>query len=99
MSDETGFHDSHGIPIYCGDLIRVEHYIHRRGRRKMWLYFRVAMRGTTPVVENWHEKGDAYQCWLADCGIGTAEVLTETDNHHNTRGELMTFNERPRNKS
>lgn len=98
VSHQSGFHDRHGIPIYLGDLIRVESYRHRRGRRKMWIYFRVSVRGETWVVENWHDKSDNHQCLLADCGLPTAEVVAEAWLHHDKQGGLMTFNERPRKK-
>lgn len=96
---ETGFHDRHGIPIYHGDLIRVEHYRHRRGRRMMWIYLRVGVRGKRFVAENWNDKSDGYQCLLEACGLSTAEVVAESGSHHNERGELMTFNERSRKKT
>ncbi len=92
---ETGFYDRHGIPICDGDLIRTEHYRHRRGRRLMHLYFRVGKIGDRWVVYGWNSP-DSHQCQLSDCGISTAEVLAESCLHCDERGVIMTFNERKR---
>lgn len=94
---DTGFHDKHGIPIRRGDLIRVPHYVHRRNRRLMWLYFRVAQVCDRWVVQNWSDlNANAYQCLLEHCGIGGAEVVAESVTHRNSHGEIETFNERLR---
>ena len=53
MTGPTGFYDASGIPIHVGDLIRVKHFQHRRGRRQMWLYFRVAHNGHRAIIQNW----------------------------------------------
>lgn len=95
--EPTGFHDRHGLPIYRGDLIRVPHYIHRRCRRQMWLYFRVKRLDGSWVVQNWDNlDSDNWQCLLKDCCIEGAEVLAESGLHKNDRGEIITFNERLR---
>lgn len=104
MSEPTGYYDRHGIPIHVGDLIRVEHYRHRRGRRQMWVYFRVAIHPRYPdhakyCVQNWNDlDASKWQCLLSDCGLDTAEVLAESGIERNDRGEVITFNERPRRK-
>lgn len=98
MSTEpTGFNDRSGIPIYRGDLIRVKHYRHYRGRRQMWLYFRVEQIGGKWVVQNWECLNPAkWQCLLADCGVDGSEVIAESGLQKNDRGHIITFNERPR---
>ncbi len=100
MHNFTGYYDRHGIPIHVGDLIRVEHYRHRRGRRLMWLYFRVGRNGHRPIVHNLGCLDPSrWQCNLADCGIGTAEVLASANGlEFNADGRVITFNERPRRK-
>jgi hypothetical protein len=98
-ADPTGFNDRHGIPIYCGDLIRVPHYVHRRGKRQMWLYFRVARLHGRCVVQNWNDlDASKWQCSLDVCGVSGAEVIAESGLYMNERGELITFNERPRKR-
>lgn len=101
MNKPTGFYDMHGIPIHVGDLIRVKHYIHRHNRCQMWLYFVVKQievcgcRRT--VVQNWEDTSkDGFQCLLQDCGVHESEVLSECGLERNERGEIQTFNERPR---
>jgi hypothetical protein len=95
----TGYYDRHGIPIHVGDLIRVEHYRHYRNRRMMWLYFRVAVIGGRTVVQNWKCLDPVrWQCNLADCCIGTAEVLASTGLEFDSNGGITTFNERPRKR-
>jgi hypothetical protein len=95
----TGYYDQCGIPINVGDLIRVEHYRHVHGRRQMWLYFRVAKLDGRLVVQNWSDLDpSSHQCLLQDCGLETAEVLAENGLQRNERGEIMTFNERPRDR-
>lgn len=97
ITEPTGFYDRHGIPIYRGDLIRVPHYVHRRNRRLMWLYFRVEKLGESWVVQNWNDlDASKWQCLLEDCGIGGAEIVAETGLHTNWRCEVVTFNERLR---
>jgi hypothetical protein len=99
MHNFTGYYDRHGIPIHVGDLIRVEHYRHYRGRRLMWLYFRVAVIGSKTVVQNWGDlDASKHQCLIEHCGIGTAEVLAETYYGRDKNGDVTTFNERPRKK-
>lgn len=88
---DTGFTDMHGIPIHIGDLIRCKHYKHYRGRRQMWLYFRVTLKEGKAVVQCWHDlRPDSHQCRLEHCGIKFSEVLQECP------GDPMTFNERKR---
>lgn len=95
----TGYYDRHGIPIWIGDLIRVEHYRHHRGRRLMWLYFRVGRINGRHVVHNWNERDfSKHQCLIEHCGIETAEVVAETYYGRGDQGGIMTFNERPRRK-
>lgn len=100
MNKDTGYHDANGIPIHVGDLIRVRHYRHRRGKRQMWLYFRVAKIGEWYVVQNWNDlDATKYRCALSACGVSFAEVLDECGIERNERGEIMTFNERRREVS
>jgi hypothetical protein len=90
-TEQTGFYDRDGIPIHVGDLIRVEHYTHRRNRRKMYLYFRVAKKEDKFVVQNWNDLDETkHQCLLQDCGIAWSEVLAEATFCG------ITFNERKR---
>lgn len=97
MSEATGFYDTSGIPIHVGDLIRVKHFKHYRGKRQMWLYFRVATIESRYVVQNWSDLDAAqWQCQLSDCGIESAEVLAEHGLQRNDCGEIITFNERNR---
>lgn len=88
--------DMHGIPIRPGDLIRVKHYVHRRNRRQMWMYFRVASHpigGDRLVLQNWNDlDASKWQCCLEAISQADIEVVAETW----FDGE--TFNERPRNK-
>ncbi len=87
----------HGIPIHVGDLIRVQHYRHRRRRRMMWLYFRVAKLSDKLVVQNWNNLDPTRsQCSLEDCGISRSEVLAAGGLEHDADGYLITFNERKR---
>ena len=98
MANETGFYDMHGIPIHVGDLIRVKHYKHIRGRRQMWLYFRVARIGGFLFAQNWNDlRPDGHQCLLRDCGLDDAEVVAETIDASSS-SPVVTFNERPRKK-
>lgn len=102
MNGPTGFYDSHGIPIHIGDLIRTPHYRHRRGGRRMWLYFRVAHHPggyEKPVVQNWDcLDADMWQCLLADAIADGSEVLQESRTHFYADGDKVTFNERERKK-
>jgi len=96
--DQTGFHDVHGIPICVGDLIRVKHFIHRRRRQQMWLYFHVITLAGRYYVQQLKDAGtEQRQCLLSDCGVDSAEVL---DGPHDrfSDGGLMMWNERPRIK-
>lgn len=95
----TGFHDRFGIPICDGDLIRVPHYIHYRNKKQMWIYFRVTRFTGRWVVQNWNDLDySKWQCSLEACGLGGSEVLSETGLHVNERGQVETFNERPRKR-
>ena len=97
MNEATSYYDVNGIPIHVGDLIRVKHYRHRRSKRQMWIYFRVAKMKGKYVVQNWDDLDvTKYQCSLADCSVESAEVLEESGLERNERGEIVTFNERPR---
>lgn len=95
--EPTGYYDRNGIPIYVGDLIRVEHYTHYRNRRQMYLYFRVAQKESNFVVQNWSDlDATKHQCLLKDCGLQWCDVLSEHPGHE------LTFNERkrlPKNES
>ena len=100
MNGPTGFYDAAGIPIHVGDLIRVKHFRHRRNRRQMWLYFRVAHNGHRAIVQNWDNlDAGSRQCNLTDCGINESEVLASTGTERNERGEIITFNERKRKEA
>ncbi len=92
---ETGHHDTKGIPVCVGDLIRVRHFRHYKRRQQMWLYFRVAELEGRFVVFSWN-RFDTHQCLLQDCGVESAEVLTGGDYYFPDRGELMMWNERKR---
>lgn len=97
-AEPTGFYDSHGIPVYVGDLIRVKHYRHYRNRRQMWLYFRVAKIGGRYVIQNWNNLNNkqwqtALSCSEVDMW---GEVVAESGLQRNARGDIITFNERPR---
>ena len=91
MITETGFCDRHGIPILVDDLIRVPHYLHRRNRRQMWLYFRVVVVEGVPCVREWH-RTEGHQCRLAD--TANCEVLAHAGTERHADGTLRTFNER-----
>ena len=79
MMQETGYHDSSGIPIHFGDLIRVKHYRHYRGRRQMWIYFRVAKIDGVAVVQNWSDLDPSrHQTCLKYLECENIEVLAET---------------------
>jgi len=95
----TGRHDRNGIPIYVGDLIRVEHYVHRAKGRLMWMYFRVAEMQGRFVVQNWNDlDATKHQCLLEYCGLNGSEVLAETTRLSDSKGNSITFNERKRVK-
>lgn len=103
----TGFYDRDGIPIHVGDLIRVQHYRHRRRGRMMWLHFRVAINPTSKneadhgrfVVQNWSDlQPDSFQCLLPDVGLRWAEVIDHAGLEHDEHGNLITFNERKRKR-
>jgi hypothetical protein len=97
MSEPTGFHDVHGIPIHVGDLIRVKHYRHYQRRRQMWLYFRVAKMGGRFVVQNWScLDAEKWQCLLEHCGLESTEVLASSVDERDDGGGFVTFNERKR---
>jgi hypothetical protein len=99
ITQNTGSYDRNGIPIYVGDLIRVEHYVHRSKRRLMWMYFRVAEIQGRFVVQNWNDLNAAkYQCLLEHCGLRGCEVLAETIRLKDLKGNFITFNERKRIK-
>jgi hypothetical protein len=99
-SEPTGFHDRDGIPIHVGDLIRVFHYFHRRHRKAMWMYFRVAKKDGICVVQNWDcLDATKHQCLLKYCGLDESEVLAESGLNYDERGNLITFNERPRKRN
>lgn len=108
MSEATGFHDMHGIPIHVGDLIRVKHFQHRRNRRQMWLYFRVAIHplfgpecesSVRFVVQAWHLLDPSkWQCFLCECRPEESEVLDDAAVEFRDGGKMITFNERPRKK-
>lgn len=101
MSQPTGFHDARGIPIHVGDLIRIRHYTHRLRKQQMWSYFRVGVVHNRHVIHNWNDLDRTrYQCLLEAVGVSPdeMEVLAESGLHYNHRGELITFNERPRLK-
>ena len=98
MSGPTGHHDRCGIPIHVGDLLRVDHYTHRRNRRTMNLFFRVAKNGYGQyVVQNWNDlDASHWQCLLRDCGLPWSDVVSESETLRGENGEVMTFNERKR---
>jgi hypothetical protein len=105
MSQSTGYYDSDGIPIHVGDLIRVKHYKHRRGKRQMWIYFRVAIHPLSGaesdhgryVVQNWSDLDTSkWRCLLRDCELDGSEVLDQSGCERNGHGCLVTFNERKR---
>ncbi len=103
MSQPTGFHDARGIPIHVGDLIRVKHFCHYLRREQMWLYFRVAVVCNRIVIQNWDNLDpERHQTLLESVarqsGDRCIEVLEHSGPETNKRGELITFNERPRLK-
>jgi|688.fasta_scaffold449959_4 hypothetical protein len=103
MSQPTGFHDARGIPIHVGDLIRVKHFRHYLRREQMWLYFRVAVVRNRIVIQNWDNLDpERHQTLLESVarrhGDPCIEVLEHSGPETNERGELITFNERPRLK-
>lgn len=98
----TGYYDRRGIPICVGDLVRCEHYRHRRRSEQMWLYFIVGEIAGKVVLHNWHEPDRSrYQCTLevAHCLQDRWEVMAETKSHRDGMGDVMTFNERTRRKA
>ena len=97
MTGETGFHDADGIPIYSGDLVRVKHYRHYRGRRQMWLYRMVGQLDGHPVLFEWDNLNtQKHSCCLRHVPADQIEVIAESGVQRNERGELITFNERKR---
>ena len=98
MTQETGFHDVRGIPIWVGDLIRVKHFKHRLRKQQMWLYFHVITLSGRFYVQQLYDYGTTKrQCLLADCGIETAEILYGPSGRF-PNGVLMMWNERKRVK-
>jgi hypothetical protein len=95
--EATGYHDSHGIPICVGDLIRVFHFVHYRNKRTMYMYFRVAKIDGKYVAQNWNDlDATKYQCLLEHCGLCDSDVLASDGNDFDAKGNLITFNERIR---
>ena len=101
MSQATGFHDARGVPIHVGDLIRIKHYTNRLRKQQMWVYFRVGFVRERFVLHVWSDlDASQYHCLLEAVGGSPddIEVLAKSGAEHNERGELITFNERPRLK-
>jgi hypothetical protein len=99
MSQATGFHDARGIPIHVGDLIRMKHFRHPRRRQQMWLYYRVALIDGVAVIQHWHNLDpQRHATVLKLLYPEDVEVLDHHGLERNERGELITFNERPRLK-
>lgn len=94
---ETGHFDMCGVPIFVGDLIRVPHYTHYKNRRKMSMYLVVCEIDGVAVVRGYDNPDQTkWRCRLD--ALSACEVVAESGLHKNERGEVMTFNERPRRK-
>lgn len=93
IEEQTGLHDSNGIPIHVGDLIRVKHFKTQTGSQR-WCYFRVTKERGRYKVHDWSDDPDttAHACQLHHVGLETAEVLMEAQTVY------VPFDERPRNK-
>jgi hypothetical protein len=97
----TGYYDRRGIPICVGDLVRCKHYRHRRRSEQMWLYYVVGEKGGQCVLHACFETDRSRHLGLIDAVYSNSEeweVMAENSAHFNARGELITFNERPRRK-
>lgn len=91
IEEQTGLHDSCGIPIHVGDLIRVKHFKTQTGSQR-WMYFRVTKVRGRYKVHDWSDDPEtaAHACQLQHVGLETAEVLTEAQTVYTP------FDERPR---
>lgn len=94
------FHDSRGVPIHEGDLLRSPHFRERRYRRMHYLYHVVVankthdvyeMIPTSHLVERLQKDGG--RCWLSEDLAQAATVI-----HGHGPGDCMGYMDRKRIK-
>lgn len=91
------FHDSKGVPIYPGDLLRTPHFRDRRGRLHYLYHTVVETDDRLEMVPTSHlepsKRDGGGRCWLSREMAGATRVISGYG-----PGDFLSYEDRPRMK-
>lgn len=91
----SSFHDSQGVPIYPGDLIRTPNFVNGRGVRYYLYHTVVSLNGRLWMIPTSHLEPSKVKgggdCQVTQAHVGRARVISGGG-----PGDILDFDDRPK---